>query len=230
MSMEFDDDTGRRLLVALADQAPAFRRQAYQPTGGVFRRLIIGLADAAPAFTPCESDARSDAALDQGKWFRKAAYELKRALRTGASLAVGIIAVDHMQDMKDLVDADSVRQLNRDVTSLLLSLLPESAALGVLGDWEFAALFPGTGAEEARRVSERIRDVIAAEPIAIEVGNQVGYVFRLTVSIGVSVLGETRTDLNELLGRAYAALAQARSGGWSKVSIASERGGDAMLP
>ena len=60
---------------------------------------------------------------------------------------------------------------------------------------------------------------IAAEPIAIESGSQEGFVFRLTVSIGVAVLNESRRALAELIGAADTALGQAKSTGWSKVYV-----------
>jgi len=42
----------RRLLIALADDAPAFRARIFEPEGSILRRLLIALADASPAFTP----------------------------------------------------------------------------------------------------------------------------------------------------------------------------------
>ncbi len=69
------------------------------------------------------------------------------------------------------------------------------------------------------RISERLRDHIAAEPIAIESGTQEGFVFRLTVSIGVAFLNESRRALAELIGAADSALVRAKSTGWSKVYV-----------
>jgi RNA polymerase sigma-70 factor, ECF subfamily len=50
MSTVSEDSAGRRLLAALADEAPAFRPRTYELQGGKFRRLLIALADASPAF------------------------------------------------------------------------------------------------------------------------------------------------------------------------------------
>lgn len=46
------DSSGRRLLAALADGSPAFRKPASPAAGSFGRRLLIALADAAPAFRP----------------------------------------------------------------------------------------------------------------------------------------------------------------------------------
>ena len=53
----------RRLLVALADAAPAFRRRPREPGGNFLRQLLIALADASPAFTPHGTDDSSTGAL-----------------------------------------------------------------------------------------------------------------------------------------------------------------------
>jgi diguanylate cyclase (GGDEF)-like protein len=88
-------------------------------------------------------------------------------------------------------------------------------------------LLPSTGGDEARRISERLRDRIAGEPIAIESGSQAGYVFRLTVSIGVAVLNQSRHALTELIGAADTALGQAKSTGWNKVCVEVDNSGEA---
>lgn len=48
--MSHPDGAGRRLLVALADGSPAFRRRPYLAVGSFGRRLLIALAEVTPAF------------------------------------------------------------------------------------------------------------------------------------------------------------------------------------
>ena len=71
-------------------------------------------------------------------------------------------------------------------------------------------------------MTERLRDRIAGESIAIESGTQAGFVFRLTVSIGVAVMNETRRALAELIDGADSALGTAKENGWNKVCIEAE--------
>jgi len=80
-------------------------------------------------------------------------------------------------------------------------------------------LLPRTGADEARRISERLRDHIASEPIAIGSGTQADFVFRLTICVGIAVLNSSRRALGELMGAADAALDQARRTGWNRVFV-----------
>lgn len=170
------------------------------------------------------TNARIDAStglLNAVTWRREAAAELIRALRSSSPVALAIVDIDHFEDLNAV--GELVRdQLLRDVASLLRDQLPGHDLIGRTGGNEFAILLPSTGEAEARRISEQLRDRIAAEPIAIESGNQAGYVFRLTVSIGVAVLNQSRRALAELIGAADSALGEAKSTGWNKVYVLAD--------
>jgi diguanylate cyclase (GGDEF)-like protein len=157
--------------------------------------------------------------LNAGTWQREAEAELLRAVRGGTPLAVAMVNIDHFKDVDDMAGQLVRDQLIRDIAGMLKDQLPGDELIGRFGSDEFAILLPQTGRDKAQRISERLRDYIAAEPIAIESGSQEGFVFRLTVSIGVAVLNESRRALAELIGAADSALGQAKSTGWSKVYV-----------
>ncbi|MGH3275435.1 MAG: GGDEF domain-containing protein [Streptosporangiaceae bacterium] len=160
--------------------------------------------------------------LNPCTWQREAEFEFFRALRTCTPLAVAMVDIDDFRSVQETAGAEVAVQLRRDVATMLAEQLREQDLIGILGGQEFAILFPGTSMSDARRISERMRDRIAGESIAIESGSQAGFVFRLTVSIGVAVMNESRRALMELIGAADSALDQARGAGWSKVCIAAE--------
>ncbi len=166
------------------------------------------------------SHARIDAKtglLNAGTWQREAEVELIRALRGNTPLALAMVNIDHFKDV-DAMAGQLVRdQLIRDIAGMLKDQLPDQDLIGRFGVEEFAILLPQTDRNEAVRISERLRDHIAAESIAIEAGTQEGFVFRLTISIGVAVMNESRRALAELLNAADTALGQAKQSGWSKV-------------
>jgi diguanylate cyclase (GGDEF)-like protein len=171
------------------------------------------------------AQARLDAKtglLNAGTWRREAEVELLRALRGNTPLAVAMVNIDHFKDVNDMAGPPVRDQLIRDVAGMLKDQLPEEDLIGRFGSEEFAILLPQTGRDEAQRISERLRDHIAAEPIAIESGSQEGYVFRLTVSIGIAAMNESRRALAQLIGAADAALLQAKSTGWNKVYLLPE--------
>lgn len=160
--------------------------------------------------------------LNAGTWQREAEAEFFRALRKRTSLAMAMVDID---DFKSVIEAAGPLvgdQLLHDIAAMLKDQLPGHDLIGRFGSEEFAILLPHTGRDEAKRISERLRDHIAGEPIAIESGNQAGFVFRMTVSIGVAVLNESRRALPELIGAADSALGQAKSTGWNKVCVLSD--------
>jgi diguanylate cyclase (GGDEF)-like protein len=168
------------------------------------------------------AQARIDAKtglLNAGTWQREAEVELLRALRARTPLALAMVDIDHFKDVNSMAGQMVQDQLIRDIAGMLRDQLPSQDLIGRFGNEEFAILLPQTSRDEAQRISERLRDYIAAEPIAIESGSQEGFVFRLTVSIGVAVLNESRRALAELIGAADTALGQAKSTGWSKVYV-----------
>jgi diguanylate cyclase (GGDEF)-like protein len=168
------------------------------------------------------SHARIDAKtglLNAGTWQREAEAEFFRALRARTPLALAMVNIDHFNDVNDMAGQLVRDQLIRDIAGMLKDQLPGQDLIGRFGSEEFAILLPQTGRAEAQRISERLRDHIAGEPIAIESGSQEGFVFRLTVSIGVAVLNESRRALSELIGAADTALGEAKSTGWSKVYV-----------
>lgn len=171
------------------------------------------------------SQARIDAKtglLNAGTWQREAEAEFFRSLRGNMPLALAMVNIDHFTDVDDMAGHLVRDQLIRDIADMLKDQLPDHDLIGRFGSEEFAILLPQTGRAEAQRISERLRDHIAGEPIAIESGSQEGFVFRLTVSIGVALLNESRRALAELIGAADNALGQAKQTGWSKVYVLPE--------
>jgi len=164
--------------------------------------------------------------LNAGTWQREAEVEFFRALHAGTPLAVALVDIDHFKDVDETAGHLVRDQLLRDIAGMLKDQLPSQDLIGRFGHEEFAILLPQTDRLQAQRISERLRDHIAGEPIAIESGNQAGFVFRLTVSIGVAVLNESRRALAELIGAADSALDQARSTGWSKVYVSPDGSDD----
>jgi diguanylate cyclase (GGDEF)-like protein len=157
--------------------------------------------------------------LNAGTWQREAEVELFRAIQSRVPVALAIVDIDDFKAVGDSAGQEVVDQLLRDIAGMLRVQLRDHDLIGMVNREEFAILLPRTSREEAKRISERLRDHIAGEPIAIESGNQAGFVFRLTVSIGVAVISETRRALAELIGAADLALDQARTTGWNKVFV-----------
>src|SRR6516165_915359 len=140
--------------------------------------------------------------LNAGTWRREAEVEFIRAVRSRTPLALIAVDIDHFSSVNETAGHQAGDQVLRRIARIVTDNLGGIGLTGRTGGEEFAILLPQTSGAEARRIGERIRDHIAGEPIAIEDGSHAGFVFRLTVSIGISVLDHSRRALAELIGAA----------------------------
>jgi diguanylate cyclase (GGDEF)-like protein len=184
------------------------------PSIVLYRRYLIP----AQMLAQARIDAKTGL-LNANAWQREAEVEFFRALQGRRSLALAMVVIDDFKDI-DQTAGQAVRdQLLHDIAEMLKDQLADSDLIGRFGGEAFAILLPQADRVQAQRISERIRDHVAGEPIAIESGSHEGFVFRLTVSIGVAVLNESRRALAELIGAADTALVTAKSTGWSRVYV-----------
>lgn len=168
------------------------------------------------------AQARIDAktgVLNAGTWQREATPEFYRALRSGVPLALVMVDIDHFDSVSETAGLDAGDQVLHGIARTLTENLQGSGLVGRFGAEQFAILLPQTGETAARRIAERLRDHVAGEPIAIQVGSHAGFVFRLTVSIGIAILDRSRRALGELIGAADGALSQAKATGRNKVCV-----------
>jgi len=168
------------------------------------------------------AQARIDAKtglLNAGAWQREAAAEFYRASRSDAPLALVMVDIDHFAAVNETAGPAAGDQVLQGVARTVTENLHGCGLAGRFGGKQFAILLPQTGEAEARRLAERLRDQIAGEPIAIEDGSHAGFVFRLTVSIGIAILDHSRRALAELIGAADSALSEAKTTGHNKVCV-----------
>lgn len=157
--------------------------------------------------------------LNAGTWQREAEVEVFRALRSKDPLSLVMIDIDHFRSVNETAGLAAGDQVLRHIARTLVEKIYGRGVAGRIGGEEFAVLLPQTDLDEARRVGERLRDHIAAEPIAIEDGSHAGFVFRLTVSIWVAGLGRARRTLGQLIAAADTAMAEAKGTGRNRVCL-----------
>lgn len=157
--------------------------------------------------------------LNAGTWRREAEVEFIRAVRSRSPLALVVVHIDHFHSVSETAGHQAGDQVLRYIARMLTDILGGAGLSGRTDREEFAILLPQTSVAEARRIGERMRDHIAGEPIAIEDGSHAGFVFRLTVSIGIAVLDHSRRALGELIGAAGGALSEAKATGRNKVCV-----------
>jgi two-component system, cell cycle response regulator len=149
--------------------------------------------------------------------------ELSRAQRRGGSIACLMIDIDKFKGINDgyghLAGDAALKEIAHRVEGQIRSM--DTAAR--FGGDELAILLPEATATEAARLAERIREVIAAVPFALN--SQITR--SLTVSIGVASVapGRLETDLkavaDRLVADADAALYRAKALGRNRVQLGS---------
>ncbi|MBG7621106.1 GGDEF domain-containing protein [Herbaspirillum sp. AP02] len=146
--------------------------------------------------------------------------EFRRATRSGAALSLVMIDVDFFKQYNDLYGHQAGDECLRRIALVLKERQRRPGDLAArYGGEEMVMLLPDTDAEGAMVVAEKIRGGIQALDLGHR-GNPLGVV---TVSAGVCALdlleGASRS-VEELLGRADAALYEAKRGGRNQVRVA----------
>jgi diguanylate cyclase (GGDEF)-like protein len=96
----------------------------------------------------------------------------------------------------------------------LKSSLREIDILGRMGGEEFAVLLPNISLHEAAILAERVRKTIAGMSVAIQ-----GASLTITISIGVAVLTDETSSIDDLLKNADAAMYQSKRHGGNRVVL-----------
>jgi hypothetical protein len=88
--------------------------------------------------------------------------------------------------------------------------------VGRFGGEEFVVLLPGADATEACKIAERLREQVNSGGTVVAVGG-----VRITVSIGVAVIGLHGDDIPSLLTSADLAMYRAKAAGRNQVCLRS---------
>jgi diguanylate cyclase (GGDEF)-like protein len=139
------------------------------------------------------------------------ATEIARTRRSGSSLCVVMVDLDHFKSVNDRYGhgvGDAV--LIGAAAALKTSSRPHDIVARYGGE-EFVLLLPDTALEGGAGCAERLR--IAIEALQVE-----GYPHRITASLGVATLTAGESG-DALVGRADAALYRAKEGGRNRVGL-----------
>jgi diguanylate cyclase (GGDEF)-like protein len=145
--------------------------------------------------------------------------EVTAAQRSGLPLVCLMLDVDHFKKVNDTRGHPAGDAVLRYVARLIKVQLRGSDVVARYGGEEFVVLLPGTTLAFGLETAERIRQVIAAQSIAVGTGEPV----RVNVSIGAALLqGAARSQaaaehMAALIARADQGLYQAKSSGRNRV-------------
>ncbi|GAA0572203.1 GGDEF domain-containing protein [Kribbella sandramycini] len=202
--------------------SPAFAFVAIPITLTAQRALLLG---------QLESEAQTDpkTELTRVDWWRRQTEEMLRGSRSqGEPMAVLLIDIDHFKQVNDrhghLVGDEALRA----VATILRSAIRVKDVIGRFGGEEFVIALPDTGIDEATVTADRLRNAVAASPLAAMCAGVLDDpdldpdTFQLTVSIGVAVYPADGVTVDELLQRADRAMYAAKAAGRNRVRLAAD--------
>jgi diguanylate cyclase (GGDEF)-like protein len=141
--------------------------------------------------------------------------QLRRCRQLGQPLSVLIVDVDHFKRINDQHGHAGGDEVLRAVARALAGSVRAQDRAGRLGGEEFLVVLPGTAADHARAVAERMRAGVAQLEHACTSAT-----LRVTISIGVGV-AEGAETVESLLARADQALYEAKAQGRDRVCLAA---------
>jgi diguanylate cyclase (GGDEF)-like protein len=142
--------------------------------------------------------------------------EVLRAKRYNSHVCVLMMDIDHFKKVNDTwghaVGDDVIRQ----VAAIARDVCRAVDVVGRIGGEEFAVLLPETDRQGALIVAERLRETVAGRTVSLSGGQTLG----VSISIGLAEMTREDGDLSHLLGRADAALYEAKQQGRNRVCVA----------
>ncbi len=136
------------------------------------------------------------------------AYELKRARRANARLALLMMDIDKFKAFNDTYGHPVGDRVLKEVASVLRRVARETDVVGRYGGDEFCAILPDTDRDAAWKFVERLTAEISREPFQIDERQSIP----IRLSIGVAVYPDECEGRDDLVGVADAALYAAKRG------------------
>lgn len=158
-------------------------------------------------------------AVNRRSFLERAQAELSRSRRYGAPLSLVMMDVDHFKRINDTLGHARGDDALCRIVQVCAQVVRKEDVLGRLGGEEFALLLPQTSLEEAHHLVERLRERIASS--RMDDGQPGAPVVVLTASFGVTSMRPEDSSVDDLLGRADAALYRAKAAGRNRVEQAA---------
>lgn len=140
--------------------------------------------------------------------------DVERARRFGDSISLAMIDIDHFKQYNDAYGHIAGDRVLARIAAIIREQCRATDIPSRFGGEEFAILFPKTDREESLDISDRLRQIVAAEPFDHERRQPGG---QLTVSIGVATWPDDAADWYSLINNADHALYQAKESGRNRV-------------
>jgi two-component system, cell cycle response regulator len=149
---------------------------------------------------------------------RRLTVEIERSRREGHPVSLLMVDIDYFKKINDTYGHQSGDDALRHVSALIKAEVRPGDLPARYGGEEFAVILPYADSNDAFIVAERLRNLIAAQDIAIQDGQMI----KATASLGCATFPIDAETEETLMGVADAALYQAKRGGRNRVCIAKQ--------
>lgn len=140
--------------------------------------------------------------------------ETIRAVRSGNPMSLLLLDIDHFKKVNDTFGHDGGDRVLVEVAHRLSRFVRPGDIVSRYGGEEFAILLPGADITQAQEIAERVRQGVAAAPIAVTKSS----LYHVTVSIGVAPMPARDADPTSLIIFADRALYAAKNAGRNRVA------------
>jgi diguanylate cyclase (GGDEF)-like protein/PAS domain S-box-containing protein len=148
--------------------------------------------------------------------------EIRRAGRSGLSMGILMIDLDHFKRFNDTYGHDAGDAVLRETAAFLLKSVRAEDFVCRFGGEEFVVILPTADMDGSQVRAEKLRSGMRELAILYQ-GKSLGMV---TISVGVAAFSEHGASPKELMAAADAALYQAKRGGRDRVAVASAKSAD----
>ena len=157
-------------------------------------------------------------ALNRRAFASLAEREIARACRLEQPLSVLMMDLDHFKQINDRFGHAGGDAVLCRFVAVAGRVLRREDLLCRFGGEEFVALLPGSTAEQALAVAERLRTVYTEEAAALSSPNESPFAFTVSTGVGELLIGE---ELDGVLRRSDDALYRAKAAGRNRCELAA---------
>jgi diguanylate cyclase (GGDEF)-like protein len=196
--------------------SPLPDRDADTPAEPAYCLVLRDISDKREAIAKRRKSVFSDhltGVANRRAFFEAAELELTNNRRTPRPTALVLFDADHFKQINDRYGHPAGDCVLSHLGMALSSTFRQVDVVARLGGEEFAVLLPSSTLAGAAAVAERLRELVASQPVVCE-GVPIAY----TVSAGIAAIDEGEAvDLDTLIKRADRALYAAKANGRNRV-------------
>ena len=193
----------------LAHRIPPGRDDELGRVAGAFNAMAAKLERARSELEELAIRDSLTQAYNRREFLRHIEEEARRCRRTRRPFSLLMVDIDHFKSINDTYGHPAGDEVLKNIVARLRSSARPTDFIARYGGEEFALILPETDGTNAIPVAERLREAIAAQPVAITADKSI----RLTASFGVATYLEETEEIEHLIARADEALYQAKHAG-----------------